>query len=290
MYSRGGDGCPIAEDWNTVLTNFKISVKAIHGMVRTPKDIASLSKEQKKAFLQLFRNLDNDFAHLKAFTKYDESMLDGYDFSEEQYEDFAAMYKNVVEELKKDKPDNTDDEPEAATDYDLKAYSKLRIDFEYIIELLQGIVETLNQDDNNFEKSNFEYQIKELRAIMSEFTEENPRLGELINQVIDEIEQDKNKYIGQDIFVIINEMRTNAINKEVAKFASKWYLDPEDVKYEAYKYRDGVIANENNLKENADYARYKADTEDALPKFKFRKLMIDDFKNDLMENILPLIW
>ena len=80
------------------------------------------------------------------------------------------------------------------------------------------------------------------------------------------------------------------INKEVAKFASKWYLDPEDVKYEAYKYRDGVIANENNLKENADYARYKADTEDALPKFKFRKLMIDDFKNDLMENILPLIW
>lgn len=290
LYSRGGDGCPIAEDWDTVLTNFKISVKAIHGMVRTPKDIANLSKEQKKAFLQLFRNLDNDFAHLKAFTKYDESMLDGYDFSEEQYEDFAAMYKNVVEELKKDKPDNTDDEPEAATDYDLKAYSKLRIDFEYIIELLQGIVETLNQDDNNFEKSNFEYQIKELRAIMSEFTEENPRLGELINQVIDEIEQDKNKYIGQDIFVIINEMRTNAINKEVAKFASKWYLDPEDVKYEAYKYRDGVIANENNLKENADYARYKADTEDALPKFKFRKLMIDDFKNDLMENILPLIW
>ena len=82
-------------------------------MVRTPKDIASLSKEQKKAFLQLFRNLDNNFAHLKAFTKYDESMLDGYDFSEEQYEDFAAMYKNVVEELKKDKPDNTDDEPEA---------------------------------------------------------------------------------------------------------------------------------------------------------------------------------
>ena len=129
------------------------------------------------------------------------------------------------------------------------------IDFEYIIELLQGIVETLNQDDNNFEKSNFEYQIKELRAIMSEFTEENPRLGELINQVINEIEQDKNKYIGQDIFVIINEMRTNAINKEVAKFASKWYLDPEDVKYEAYKYRDGVIANENKLKENADYAR-----------------------------------
>ena len=44
-------------------------------------------------------------------------------------------------------------------------------------------------------------------------------------KVVDEIEADREKYVGQDISVIINQMRYAAIDKEIQKFARKWYLN-----------------------------------------------------------------
>jgi len=289
LYSRGGDGNPIAEDWDDVKESFAISLKAIRNLARTPEEIAGLSRKQKKAFIQLFRALDHDFAHLKSFTIYDDSVLDEWKFSESEYEDFAAMYKNVMEELKKP-GDDTDpaDEP-VRDDYELVAYSRLRIDFEYIVELLQGFVESLDQSLEDYDEASFEAKIRTLREIIVEFSGDNTKLGALLTQVVDEIEADREKYIGQDISVTINEMRYAAIDKEIRRFAEKWYLNVDDVKYEAYNYRDGALANENKLKDSADYAAYKETVADALPKFKFRKLMIDEFREVLMPEIAPLI-
>ena len=288
LYSRGGDGSPLAEDWDDVLAAFSISVKTIHALARTPEDIAALSRKQKKSFIYMFRALDHDFAHLKAFSNYKEEILSEYDFSEEQYENYAAMYRNVMEELKKPDDDTPDTEP-VMDDYELIAYNKLRVDFEYIVELLQGVVESLDQSVNDFEEAGFEFKIKALREIVAEFSQENPKLSELLSTVIDEIENDKTKYVGQNVSVIVNRMRYEAIDKEIEEFAKKWYVDAEDVRYEAFNYRNGVLANENNLKEKADYTAYKDNTPDPMPKFKFRKEMIDEFKNELMVRIEPLL-
>ena len=285
LYSRGGDGSPLAEDWDDVLKSFSISVKAIHALARTPEDIAGLSRKQKKSFIHMFRALDHDFAHLKAFSNYKEEILLEYDFSEEQYEDYAAMYRNVMEELKRPDDDTSDIDP-VLDDYDLIAYNKLRVDFEYIIELLQGVVD---QSENDFEEADFELKLKALRDIIADFSQENSRLGELLSTIVNEIEKDKTKYMGQDISVIVNQMRYEAIDKEIEEFAKKWYVDAEDVRYEAHHYRDGVLANENNLKEKADYTTYKDNTADPMPKFKFRKEMIEEFKNELMVRIEPLL-
>lgn len=288
LYSRGGDGSPLAEDWEDVLSSFSISLKSLHALAGTPEDIATLSREQKKSFVHMFRALDHDFAHLKSFSSYKEEILSEYNFSEEQYENYAAMYKNVMEELKKPVDDKPDAEP-VLDDYDLIAYHKLRIDFEYIVELLQGVVESLDQSKNDFEEAEFVRKLKALKGLIEEFSAENPKLGELLSIVADEIEKDRMKYVGQDISVLINQMRYHAIDREIKEFAGKWYLDAEDVRYEAYHYKDGVLANENLLKEKADYTAYNENTPDAMSKFKFRKKMIEEFKEGLMESIEPLI-
>ena len=242
LYSRGGGGNPIAEDWDDV-----------------------------KAAL------------------YEPHILDEFSFSEEEYENYAAMYKNVMEELKKpDDSPNQDEEP-VWDDYDLVAYSKLRIDFEYIVELLRGVVEFLDQSQHDFDEAEFETRIRAVREIIKEFASDNTKLGVLLTQVVDEIEKDKERFLGRDISVLINQMRYAAIDTEVRKYAEKWHLDVEDVKYEAFHFRDGELANENKLKDSADYAAYKEETEDALPKFKFRKRMVDEFKTMLMPEILPLL-
>lgn len=215
-------------------------------------------------------------------------MLDKYSFSQELYEDYAAVYNNVMEELRKDPSDDQDDDL-IKDDYDLVAYSKFKIDFEYIVELLQGFVDFLDQKDEDFDETEFEHNFLQLKEVVKEFADDNPRLSVLLLQVLDEIEQDREKFMGQDISVIINQMRYAAIEKEIEKFANKWYIPVEDVRYEAYNFKDGELANENKLKEVADYATYKVSTPEALPKFKFNGAMIRNFKEILMTEIGPLL-
>lgn len=289
LYSRGGDGNPIAEDWDDVKTSFSVSLKAIRNLAQTPEDIAGLSRKQKKAFIHLFRALDHDFAHLKSFSVYQPCVLDSLGFSEEEYENYAAMYKNVMEELKKPDDNQNPDEEPVWDDYDLVAYSKLRIDFEYIVELLRGVMESFEQSQDDFNKAEFETRIRTIKEIITEFADDNPKLSALLMQVVNGIEKNKERFLGQDISVIINQMRYAVIDEEIKKYAEKWYLDFEDVKYEVLHFRDGELANENKLKDSADYGAYKEENEDALSKLKFRIRMIDEFKNDLMPEIAPLI-
>lgn len=288
LYSKGGIGQAIAEDWETVLENFNLSLKTIRTFAPEPKDVMSLSKKQKKTFIKLFRDLDHDYAHLKSFSAFEPKMLDEFGFSQDIYEDYAAAYNNVMEELKKDSSGDTDDEP-IRDDYDLVAYSKFKIDFEYIVELLQGFVDFLDQKKEEFDEAEFEHKLLQLKEIVKEFAEDNPRLSDLLLQVLDEIEQDKAKFMGQDISVIINQMRYAAIDKEIEKFSSKWFVPFDDVKYEAYNFKDGELANENKLKALADYATYKEHTPDALPKFKFNGALVKEFKETLMPEISPLL-
>ena len=231
--------------------------------------------------------MDHDFAHLKSFSSYKPEMLEEFDFTQENYEDYAAVYKNIMEELKKDPVDDPDDEP-IRDDYDLVAYSKFKIDFEYIVELLQGFVDFLDQSANDFDEVEFERKLTVLKSVVSEFAEDNPRLSDLLMQVLNDIEKDKERFMGQDISVIINQMRYAAIDKEIEKFAERWFVGFDDVKYEAYNYKDGEIANENKLKESADYGAYKEKTDNPLPKFKFNGALIRSFKDDLMSEIEPL--
>lgn len=288
LYSRGGIGKAVAEDWDTVLDSFALSLNTLRTLAPAPEDALNLSKQQKKTFIRLFRDLDRTFAHLKSFSRYRASMLEEYDFSQEIYEDYAAIYKNVLEELKTEKESDREDDP-LLDDYDLVAYSKFRIDFEYIVELLQGFVDYLDQKSGDFDEVEFDHKIRYLKEIVNEFGENSPELSELLMQVLMDIEKDKEKFFGKDVSVIINEMRYSAIDTEIRKFSEKWFVPFEDVKYEAFNFRDGELANENKLKESADYAAYKEATPDAMPKFKFNTALVREFKDELMEKVEPLM-
>lgn len=290
LYSREGDGNPLAEDWSSAEKEFRIAVNSIHALGRTPEEINSLSKKQKKAFVHAFRALDKSFSHIKAFVCYDEKeeeLLKDVDFSEKEYDMYAGLYRNIIEELK-DNQEGEGGDVVILDDYELIAYNKIKIDFDYIVELLQGFVESI-QTDGEYDNDEFERRLQYIKTLIEEFSKDNEKLGELLNVILDEIIEDRDKFIGQDISIIINNMREEAIDTEVKTFAEKWYIDFIDVKYEVYNYRNGVIANENNLKDKANYAEYKAEVEQAMPKFKFRKQMIESFRTELMSSVESLL-
>ncbi len=289
LYSVGGGGIPVAENWDDVLESFRVSLRALKNLAPKPHDIVGLSEKQKRAFIHLFRALDHDFAHLKGFSRYEDSVIAEVGFTEDEYESYAAMYKNVMEEIRPnpDDPDVPDDPEPVFDDYKLIAYSKFRVDYEYIVGLLQGFVDLLVPSEVS--ESEFEDKVKTLREIIKDFAGDNPKLAALLSQVVDEIEADREKFQGQDISVIINQMRYAVVDKEIDRFAEMWYLSKDDVKYEAYNFRNGEIANENKLKESADYASYKASTPNPLAKFRFYTQLIKEFRESLMPEISPLI-
>ena len=164
------------------------------------------------------------------------------------------------------------------------AVNKIKIDFDYIVELLRGFVENIQESDEDFAR-----KLAEVKEIIEDFAQDNPKLSEMLMEILKQIEQDKSKFAGQDISEIIHKMRKEAINKEIQKFADKWYIPFETVEFEAYHFRNGVLSNETNLKEAADFAAYKENSEKALPKFKFFGELIKDFKEGLMPEITPLL-
>lgn len=129
------------------------------------------------------------------------------------------MYKNVVEEISSHKEGDEDISDTPMDDYELVAYNKLRIDFEYIMELLHGVVEFLDQSVNDFDEAEFITRINELKGLINEYASDNPKLSKLLSEVVAEIESDKEKFIGQDIEAFFNRMRYELIDKEIGEFS-----------------------------------------------------------------------
>lgn len=285
LYSRGGEGEPLAEDFETVKEEFITSLKIVRLLAETPQEVISLSKEQKIQFIADFRGLDHSFNHLKAFTDYDPHILTENHFSQEEYEDYAAVYKNVLAELKTDEPGEGNANDTITDDYELVAVDKITVDYDYIIDLISGFVDSLGEVESEAE---YNKKLNEIKEIIAAYSEDNPKLGALLEGVLEDIINHKEKYENQDVSIIVNQLRQSAIEKEIRQFSEKWFVDFEDVKYEAYHFKDGKLANESKLKEKADYAAYKEATEEPVKKFKFFSAMIKDFKDVLMPEIAPL--
>ncbi len=110
-----------------------------------------------------------------------------------------------------------------------------------------------------------------------------------MSSLIYEIELDENKYKGQSILNIVENMKSDCIDRVVTDFCITWYASKEDVMYAATHYRNGVIPNESAIKATIDFTSYKEAQERALPKFKYYAQMMAELRKTLDEEIKPLI-
>ena len=290
LYSAGGTKDALMAEWDEVEPAFCKSLAALKVTAETPADIPGLSKKEKKIFVKMFQEFDRLFSQLKAFTVYDESMLEEYGITQQEYDDYAGHYKNVVEELKDDQPDKPDDpeDPPIDSEYELMAYSNTKIDYEYIINLIQNIV-TPENTDGEITPEERQKKIEEVKQYVEELRKENPKVADIMSNLIDEIEADENKYKGQSILNIIENTKEECIDKVITDFCVFWYASKEEVMYAATHYRNGEIPNESAIKATIDFTSYKAAQERALPKFKYYAQMMAELKKTLDEEIKPLI-
>ena len=294
LYSAGSSGVAILAEWEEIEPAFRKSLAALRVSAETPEEVTPMSIKEKKVFVKMFQTFDRLFAQLKSFTQYDDSMLEEYGIAEEEYDKYAGVYKNAVEEIKiaeggGDDPGKEPPEDETIdVDYELMAYSSTKIDYEYIINLIQNIV-TPDEDAEAVSPEERQKQIDEVKQYIEEMRKDNPKVAEIMTNLVSEIEADENKYKGQSILNIVESMKRDCIEKVISDFCVTWYASKEDVMYAALHYRNGEIPNESVIKATIDYQSYKSVQEKALPKFKYYAKCMAELKKTLDEEIKPLI-
>ncbi len=288
LYSAGSTGTTILAQWEEVEPAFRKALLALRVCAPSPSDIPGMSEKEKRIFLKVFQEFDRLFAQFKSFTQYDDSLLSAYDFSEGEYDDYAGHYKNVWEELRPEPGDDEEDDIEIDQNYELMAYSHTKIDYEYIINLIQNIV-TPDDSEGDVPPEERKKQIDEVRQYVEELGRENPKIAEIMARLIDEIEVDDSKYRGQSIMHIVETMKADCIERVITDFCIKWHASREEVIYAANHYRNGNIMNEQAIKETADYAAYKRTQEKTLLKFKYYSRMIAELREILDEEVKPLL-
>lgn len=291
LYSAGGTKEALLAEWDEVCPAFKKALAALRVSAQTPSEVPGMSLKEKKMFVKIFQSFDKLFAQLKSFSNYEEEMLSEYGITEEEYIDYAGHYRNVLEEIENEKQDSGEEDPdmpEVDPDYELMAYSNTKIDYEYIINLIQNIV-TPNDDAADISPEERQRKIDEVKQYVEELRRENPKVADIMSNLICEIESDEDKYRGKSILNIVENTKLDCIEKVITDFCVTWYASREDVMYAAMHYRDGVIPNESAIKATVDYAGYKAERERALPKFKYYTQMMAELRDTLDKEIKPLI-
>ena len=293
LYSAGSTEEALVAEWEEVEPAFRKSLAALRVSAETPEEVKPMSIKEKKVFVKMFQTFDRLFAQLKSFTQYDDSMLEEYAITEEEYDKYAGVYKNAVEEIKivEGGDDSGKEPPEEETvdvDYELMAYSSTKIDYEYIINLIQNIV-TPDEDAEAVSPEERQKQIDEVKQYIEDMRKDNPKVAEIMTNLVSEIEEDENKYKGQSILNIVENMKRDCIEKVISDFCEIWYASKEDVMYAALHYRNGEIPNESVIKATIDYQSYKSVQEKALPKFKYYAQCMAELRKTLDEEIKPLL-
>ena len=290
LYSAGSTETALLAEWDEVEPAFRKALSALKICADKPSDIPGMSMKEKKIFAKMFQEFDRLFAQLKSFTKYDDSMLEAYGITEAEYEDYAGHYKNVMEEIRdsKDHGDSDSGDTQVDQDYELMAYSSTKIDYEYIINLIQNIV-TPTEEDEEITPQERQKKLEEVKQYVAELRKDNEKVADLMSNLIADIEKDGRKYRGKSILNIIENMKRDCVEKVISDFCIQWYASKDDVMYAAIHYRNGKIPNETAIKATVDYTSYKEAQEKALPKYKFYNRMMAELKKTLDEEIKPLL-
>ena len=292
LFSAGGIGDALAPSWEEAKDAFVVALADLRALVSSPEEAASLSKKEKRRYIKLFQAFDKACKNLKAFTNFEDGHLSDYGIEESEVADYAAHYRNIIEELR----DTGDDDPDpdggldpTDLDYEPLSFGQVKIDYEYILRLMEDIASFSEDDaDGDFDEGVYERMMAEAREYVDTLNRSNPKLGELMSQILDELEEDRTAFRDRSISERLSEKKREVLQKAVDRFTEKWFVNRDAVAYAVENHRHGTVPNARVLKESLRYSDYKAAAENAYPKFKAQTKMIAELEELIKQEIMPL--
>lgn len=286
LYSAGGKASVLAPDWDSVYAEFTKALAYLRVTAETPDVIAELSKEGQLRFAKAFQEFDKIYSSLKAFTKYVDNDPDSYGITQEEYDKYAAWYLNIRDKYPPNRTDNPDPTTDIDLEYELKAYSKEKIDYDYIVSLIQSVV---SATDKERQEQHYQNLVIEITKYIEELLSSNPKLGALMQQLWEKVQENPDEFKGKRVSYVLAEMRKEAIDSVLRGFAEEWCVSLDAVSYAAdrYQFGDTDLPGLNNLKKSADFDSYSAKHE-GISKFKYHQSVKKALLTLLNEDVIPL--
>ena len=291
LYSNGGESSVLAPEWSEEKAKFLEKVRQLLLIAPSPEqvpDIDSATDAELKRFAKAFQEFDKLFSSIQVYAEYNEDeILKEISLSMEDIENFAGQYQNVIEELRRlRREDQEDEDKELLIDieYELESIRTDEINYQYILSLIQVLIENKDSTLRQHEKSLVDKYIEDLEKT-------NPKLSKIISELWEDVQADIDSYQGQSIAQKLDDMIQLAINKIICQTADYWQIGREELRFVVDHYRIGSDkqSGEKAITDSQNYAAYQQiHGERALPKLKYKRALKADYMRMITEDILPL--
>lgn len=275
LYSNGGTKEVSAPSFEEIEKEFQEALAELRSIAPTPAVADSLFEDSNamQKFAKAFQKVDRLSGELQVYQEWEGKDLSDYGIVREELNDYGGKYQNIIEELRKPKPD----QPPVSIDigYELENISSVTIDYRYIVSLIQNympredelIVEPIADDS-------IDKHIEKLR-------ETNPALADVISGFWEDIKKDPLKYKGLDAMSVIETRIEEIIRSQIDSFAKEWCAQKKDIIAILNTFKKG-----DSISMATDYESYNK-THEGVSKLKYNR-RAKEAVVELVEKIRPL--
>ena len=175
-------------------------------------------------------------------------------------EAYLGLYQNILAEIKSRDPE-VDSQDELDIHYELESVQVDEINYAYILMLIQSMI----QQEENDEQTLSDKDIATVDSYIESLNRTNPSLAEIIQNLWTQVQEEPERYRGQSITGVLDQMIESIIDSHIVSFAKNWYIGADELRYYIQHYRKGAKkqAGESQLTKSQRYKDYKAEVADA---------------------------
>ena len=151
----------------------------------------------------------------------------------EDIENFAGQYQNVIEELRRRRKEDQEEEGVLLDiEYELESIRTDEINYHYILSLIQALIENRENIIGKKEKSLVDNYIEDLNK-------SNPKLSSIISKLWQDVQADAKSYQGQSVTHKLDEMIELTTQQKIRETADYWQIGEDELQFVVDNYRIG---------------------------------------------------
>lgn len=291
LYSNGGENEVLAPTWEEAYKAFIVAIKVLLEITPTPEYVDGLVTIPKmKQFAKAFQRFDKAYTAIQVYTDFEPDQM-GTDFPilVSDIEQFHGKYVNVLEKIKKCIPCGGKEELDIDIGYELESIKTEEINYEYILMLIQAFVPTGNDEYELLAREDAK-ATEEVNRYIKDLSKSNSKLAVFMERLWSNIRENPEDFRNQNVSQVLELMLIDAQEDVIHDFSRKWHVDEDELAYVVNNYnpKKEKQSGENELKKSADYAAYRTEVENPIPKLRYWRTLRSDLEVVIEEEILPL--
>ncbi|MDU5020628.1 MAG: type I restriction endonuclease subunit R, partial [Clostridiales bacterium] len=250
LYSNGGENEVLAPSWEEEKRNFLKAWAEFKGQVTDLEEegvaLEQAPTAQLRKVAKAYQVFDKYQASIRVYSEYDkEEIYRETGLSDSQLEAYLGLYQNILAEIKSRDPE-VDGQDELDIHYELESVQVDEINYAYILMLIQSMI----QQEENDEQTLSDKDIETVDSYIESLNRTNPSLAEIIQNLWTQVQEEPERYRGQSITGVLDQMIESIIDSHIVSFAKNWYIGTDELRYYIQHYRKG--AKKTSRRKSAD--------------------------------------